>query len=310
MTPRPQTRSIFGLWAMPDWIPRSSATLPRICGRDFDAVRVNADIARPALAALGPCTGPVLANNTTRTWHFLLEPGSVPPGRWGTGARVMPYGASIGIPPLTTTAGRDVHWAVLPGRGVTSADDLHRVLTGPLTPAARTRAPGSMPSVVTAAPARAVVPARSHPLSPAQLMVGRLLLTGESDAQMAQVLARPIGTVRQHLNRIGRQLGAPTAARKAAALLAGGHLPPPPVPMLAPELAPPDLTVLHVLAGLTPEDSLPGDLQPTGPFLDHVDELRLRCGARTDAHLIALAAAWNLLPSLAHAVPAPTKEKS
>ncbi|WP_282697630.1 hypothetical protein [Streptomyces sp. CC208A] len=294
MTPRTQARSLLGLWDMPGWLPRTSETIAVPCGQDFDAVRVHADLAQPALAALGPHSGPVLANHTTKTWHFLLEPGSVPPGRWGTGARVMPHGTPIGIPPLATTSGRDVHWAALPGRGVTSADDLHRILTGPLPPAVRAPAAGrALPA--TAAPVRIAALVRPRPLSPALLAVGRLLLVGESDEQIAQSLDRPIGTVRQHLNRLGRLFGAPTAARKAAALLTGGHLPPPPTPMLAPDLAPLDLIVLQVLAGLAGEDELPEELRPPGRFLDHVDELRLRCGARTEAHLVALGFAWNLL---------------
>ncbi|MFE7583597.1 hypothetical protein ACFU5Y_18830 [Streptomyces gardneri] len=77
----------------------------------------------PALDALGRRTGPVLANHTTQTWLFLVPPGSVSPGRWISGVRVMPRGATIGIPPFGTTGGRDIHWTVSPGRGVTCADD-------------------------------------------------------------------------------------------------------------------------------------------------------------------------------------------
>ncbi len=72
--------------------------------------------------------------------------------------------------------------------------------------------------------------------------------------------------------------------------------------MLAPDLSETDLIVLRVLAGLATEDDLPEDLR-TGLFLDHVDELRERCGARTDPHLIALAAFWELLPDLANPAP-------
>lgn len=86
------------LWDLPDWMPRTGETLPRPCGQDFDAVRVAADLAVPALTALGSNAGPVLANHTTRTYFFLVKPGSVLPGRWTLGVRVMPRGAIIGIP--------------------------------------------------------------------------------------------------------------------------------------------------------------------------------------------------------------------
>ncbi|MFE7583596.1 hypothetical protein ACFU5Y_18825 [Streptomyces gardneri] len=116
--------------------------------------------------------------------------------------------------------------------------------------------------------------------------------------QIAQSLSRPLWTVRQHLNRIGRLFDAPNPARKAAALLAGGHVAPPQVSMLAPDLTPIDLAVLRVHAGVARDAELPPELRPTGPFLDHVDGLRERCGVRSDPHLIALAAAWVLLPTL------------
>ncbi|MEU8617326.1 hypothetical protein [Streptomyces sp. NPDC048623] len=302
MTARAHTRSLLGRWDMPPWTSGSSETLPARCGEDFTAVRVPADLARPALTALGPRTGPVLANRTTQTWHFLLPHGSILPDDWPYGVRVMPKGRPIGIPPLTTTGGRDVHWAVPPGQGVTSPADLHRVLNGPLLPAAQTE-----PPLASTAPARVAAPAKPRPLTPAQLKVGRLLLTGASDTQMAEELKLPVGTVRQQLNRLGRRFGAPTAARKATALLAGGHLSPPPVQMLAPEVTPADLAVLRVLAGLAADDHLPAELRSTGLFLDHVDELRERCGARTDPHLIALAAFWGLLPNLFN--PASGKEQ-
>ncbi|MEU2232599.1 hypothetical protein [Streptomyces vietnamensis] len=295
------------LWDLPDWMPRTGETLPRPCGLDFDAVRVAADLAVPALTALGPNTGPVLANHTTRTYFFLVKPGSVLPGRWTLGVRVMPHGAIIGIPPIGITSGRDIHWAIPPGRGTTYADDLKRILTGALPSAAIASRPGSNASAVTAAPGRAAAQTRSRPLSPALLAVGELLLAGHSEAQIAQALSRPLWTVRKHLNNFGRLFDAPNPARKAAALLAGGHLSPPRPQMLAPDLAPTDLAVLRVLAGIARDVELPPELRPTGRFLDHVDDLRERCGARTDPHLVALAAAWDLLPTLTH--PTPGKEK-
>ncbi len=85
MTAWTHTRSLVGGWDTPPWMSGSSETRRARCGEDFTAVRVPADLAHPALTALGPRTGPVLANRTTRTWHFLLPLGSVLPDDW-------PYG--------------------------------------------------------------------------------------------------------------------------------------------------------------------------------------------------------------------------
>ena len=295
MTARTRTRSVPGDWETPHWMPTNGETVRRSCGADFDAIRVAADLAAPALAALGPYTGPVLANHTTRTWVFLVPPGSAPPGRWALGVRVMPRGAAIGIPPIGATGGRDIHWAVPPGQGTTYADDLKRILTGPLPPSAPAHGSGGQSSATSPASAP---PRRPRPLSPALLNVGELFLTGHSDAQIAKELSRTVTTVRTNLRQIGNLFNAPNQALKAAALLAGGHLPPPAVQMTAPDLAPVDLAVLRVLAGVSRDAELPVELRPTGTFLDRVDELRERCAARTDAHLIALAAAWGLLPTL------------
>ncbi|MGQ4484393.1 helix-turn-helix transcriptional regulator [Streptomyces sp. SAS_281] len=309
MTTRARTRPVLSRWDMPHWMPDSSQTLPARCGEDFTAIRVPADLARPALTTLGPRTGPVLANRTTRTWHFLLPSDSVLPADWPHGVRVMPKGRSIGIPPLTTTGGLDVHWAVPPGQGSTSPADLHRVLRDPRLLTARAAPAPDEPPTAATMPVRAAAPARPRPLTSAQLRVGQLLLTGASDAQIAEELGLPVGIVRRHLTSIGRRFGAPTAARRATALLAGGHVPPPPVSTLAPDLTETDLTVLRVLAGLATEDELPEDLRPTGLFLDRVDELRERCGARSDPHLIALAAFWELLPDLIAPATASGKEQ-
>ncbi|MFB8040529.1 helix-turn-helix transcriptional regulator [Streptomyces hydrogenans] len=309
MTTKARSRPVLSRWDIPHWMPDSSETLSARCGEDFTAIRVPADLARPALTALGPRTGPVLANRTTRTWHFLLPSDSVLPADWPHGVRVMPKGRSIGIPPLATTGGLDVHWAVPPGQGVTSPADLHRVLRDlRLLIARATPAPAEPPAAATA-PVRAAVPARPRPLTSAQLRVGQLLLTGASDAQIAEELGLPVGIVLQHLTSIGRRFGAPTTARRATALLAGGRVSPPPVSMLAPDLTETYLAVLRVLAGLATDDDLPEDLRPTGLFLDRVDELRERCGARSDPHLIALVAFWELLPDLISPASASGKEQ-
>ncbi|MEU3077812.1 hypothetical protein [Streptomyces laurentii] len=149
-------------------------------------------------------------------------------------------------------------------------------------------------------------PAGARPLNASHLAVGRMLLEGETPEGAARRLSMFIGTVRRRLTEIGLRLGAATAVDRAVALLACGHLPPPQAGMRAPDLRPVDIAVLRVLTKLAPEVTLPEDLRDGDAFVTHVEELRVRCGARTDAHLAALAAAWNLLPGL---VPQPTPGK-
>ncbi|MEU8544787.1 hypothetical protein AB0C52_33120 [Streptomyces sp. NPDC048717] len=147
-------------------------------------------------------------------------------------------------------------------------------------------------------------PVGVRPLNPSHLAVGRMLLEGETPAGTARRLPMFIGTVRRRLTEIGRRLGAATAVDRAVALLAGGHLPPPSGGMLTPGLRSVDIAVLKVLTKLVPEDTLAEDLRAGDAFLTYLEKLCVRCGARTDAHLVTLAAAWNLLPDLVpHPVP-------
>ncbi|MFD4337835.1 hypothetical protein ACFWPP_11675 [Streptomyces anulatus] len=283
-------------WATSDtprWVP-SGWTTSVACGDYFDAVRVPADVAVPALSVLGPRTGPVLANNTTRTWHFLiLRPHRAEPGNWGRGARVMPDGRSIGIPPTHRAGGRDVYWAVPPNGFVTSPLRLREVLEGPLPPAAPTST-----RTVAAPPPPVRVPPVARPLTPTgvQLRIGALLLAGETEEQIAVRLRMQVATVRRHLTQLGTRLGATTTTGRATALLSAGHLPPPAVSMLAPDLASLDVQILRVVAGLAPADELPDNLRSGESFLDRVAHLRHVTGARADAHLVALGFAWGLLP--------------
>ncbi|MFC8730032.1 hypothetical protein [Streptomyces bacillaris] len=301
MTTWTRPRTILGTWDIPSWASGSSQTLPARCGEDVTAVRVPADLARPALTALGPRTGPVLANHTTRTWFFLLPPHTTLPDGWPYGVRVMPQGRPTGIPPLTTTGGRDIHWAVLPGRGFTSPTDLHRVLNDPrvlATPA--TPAPAE-PSAAPAPPARAAAPVEPRP-------------SGKSHGSCSPGPR----THRSPRNWAGQS--GPSASTCTRSAAASAPRPPPAGPLPCSRAAthprprsrcspPDDLAVLRVLAGLATDDALPDELRPPGRFLDRVDELRERCGARTDPHLIALAAFWELLPDLVNPASAPGKEQ-
>ncbi|CAL9587821.1 hypothetical protein SUDANB106_05178 [Streptomyces sp. enrichment culture] len=111
------------------WIPRDR-TVAVACGRYFDAVRVRADIAAPALQRLGSRTGPILANDITHVWWFLLmPPDQIQHGPWSPGIRALRPGTRIGVPPLHITTGRDVHRVVAPGHGVTSPEQLREALT-------------------------------------------------------------------------------------------------------------------------------------------------------------------------------------
>lgn len=277
----------------PEWVP-CGRTVPVPCGRYFDAIRVPADIAEPALRILGPQAGPVLANTTTRAYHFLvLRPNRVSPGAWGRGIRVMPQHRLLGIPPAHTTGGRDVHWAFPPSTYTTPSLLLREVLEGPLPLATR-----PSPPAVVSLPASVDLPPCLKPLPPTavQLRIGALLLAGENEEQMAVRMGMYVGTVRRHLTQLGKRIGATTSTGRVTALLTGGHLPPPPVNMLAPDLSPLDLQILRVVAGLDPAGLLPEHLRSGQNLLDHVTRLRNVTGARTDAHLVALAVAWDLLP--------------
>lgn len=111
------------------WVPQSR-TVTVACGPYFHAVRVQADIAAPALRLLGSDCGPVLAHDTIRAWWFLLSPGPVEPSLWAPGIRLLRPGTRIAVPPRRTTAGRDVRWVVTPGNTFTPLGQLRAALAG------------------------------------------------------------------------------------------------------------------------------------------------------------------------------------
>ncbi|MET9778929.1 hypothetical protein ABZ023_32550 [Streptomyces sp. NPDC006367] len=293
-------------WPFPEpgsaqpWIPYDR-TVAVECGRHFDAVRVRADIATPALQRLGSRTGPVLANDITRVWWFLLAPGNVQHGLWSPGVRVLRPGTRIGIPPLHITTGKDVRWVVAPGHGATSPDRLHEALTAAVVPALGEDRSGtrrlSRPQPHGGQP---------RPLTPAQLRVGEHLLAGYSVQETADELGVSVPTVRGHLAGISDRAGGTTSAGRATALLTGRHLPPPPAGKIdAPEFTVLDLTVLRVLAEVSTEAALPAQLRHKPALRVYAAGLRQRAGARSDAHLVGLAYAWGLLGPTAEPSPAP-----
>lgn len=123
----------------PVWVPVAQ-TVSVACGEYFDAVRVRADDGERALAVLGAAgTGPVLANFSTRTWYFLLDPGTATRETWTVPAtRLLRPGTRISIPPAHITYDRDVRWASTP-RGSTNPGHLTLALTGQPIPAPQRR---------------------------------------------------------------------------------------------------------------------------------------------------------------------------
>lgn len=277
------------------WLPRSR-TVPVPCGRYFDAVRMPADIAAPVLRRLGSGSGPVLANDVTRVWWGLLPLGEAEPGRWAPGVRVLRRGTLIGIPPREVTGGKDVHWVVTPGAHTTSANRLREALiaaeTTPSLPVLRpVNRPVSPPTRLAPAPATAALPSNPRPLTPTQLRTGQLLLAGNTNQEIAAELQVSVTTVRDHLKGIGYRAGGTTPAGRAAALLAGGHLPPPQTAMAAPDFTSDDLALIRAVAELSHPASVPMHLRDSQE--DHLARLRQAAGARSNAHLVALA--WTQL---------------
>ncbi|MGC4916341.1 helix-turn-helix transcriptional regulator [Streptomyces albogriseolus] len=253
-----------------------------------------ADIAAPVLRHLGRGTGPVLANDVTRVWWFLLPLGKAEPGLWAPGVRVLRRGTIIGIPPREVTGGKDVHWVVTPGTQTTSADRLRAALNAAdaalpvLHPAAR---PVSASRRLAPTPGTATLPLNPRPLTPTQLRTGRLLLAGKNNQEIATELQVSVTTVRDHLKGIGYRAGGTTPAGRAAALLAGGHLLPPQTAMTPPVFTADDLAIIRAVAELSHPTSVPMHLRDSEE--DHLARLRQAAGARSNAHLVALA--WTQL---------------
>ncbi|MEE1930666.1 hypothetical protein V1J52_21150 [Streptomyces sp. TRM 70351] len=278
------------------WIPHDR-TVAIACGRYFDAVRVRADIAAPALRRLGSRTGPILANDITRIWWFLLTPGKIKHGLWSPGVRVLRPGTRIGIPPLHITTGKDVRWVIAPGHGDTTPDQLYESLPTAAVPSLSADRPG------TRQPSRTQQRGgQPRPLTPAQLRVGKRLLAGDTVQETADELGVSVPTIREHLLGISHRAGGTTSAGRATALLTGRHLPPPSTDEIAaPAFTALDLAVLHVLAEVSTEATLPAEMRLKPALTAYAASLRHRTGARSNAHLVGLAYAWGLL--------APTAER-
>ncbi|MFH8257660.1 helix-turn-helix transcriptional regulator [Streptomyces roseolus] len=255
-----------------------------------------ADIAAPVLRRLSNGTGPVLANDVTRVWWYLLPLGEAEPGLWAAGVRVLRRGTVIGIPPREVTGGKDVHWVVTPGIHTTSATRLREALiaaeTAPSLPALRpVNRPVSPASPLAPVPDTAALPLNPRPLTPTQLRTGRLLLAGNTNQEIAAELQVSVTTVRDHLKGIGYRAGGTTPAGRAAALLAGGHLPPPQTAMATSDFTSDDLALIRAVAELSHPASVPMHLRDAEE--DHLARLRQAAGARNNAHLVALA--WTQL---------------
>ncbi|MFE0774189.1 hypothetical protein [Streptomyces sp. NPDC058861] len=251
-----------------------------------------ADIATAVLQHLGTPTGPVLANDVTRTWWFLLPRGEAAPGQWMPGVRLLRRGTVIGIPPREVTTGKDVRWVTAPGMQITSADRLREALIAakatPSLPALGPASPiTSQPGRLAPVPAPATILPKPRPLTTMQLRTGRLLLAGKTNQEIAAELKVSVATARNHLKWIGYRAGGTTPAGRAAALLSGAHLPPPQTAMAPPDFTCDDLALIRAVAELAPPTSVPAHLRDSEE--DHLARLRQTAGARNNAHLVALA---------------------
>ncbi|KAB7835526.1 hypothetical protein [Streptomyces mobaraensis] len=123
----------------PSWVPldrvRSVAA-----GEHWQAVRTSLLLGERALGCLGKSIGPVIRAPYTAHMVFLLGLNSLSSSSWKVpGARLLPGGARVEIPPGTIRSGRDVHWAVPPDQGRTDPSALRAALNG--QPAATTPPP-------------------------------------------------------------------------------------------------------------------------------------------------------------------------
>ncbi|MQS17338.1 hypothetical protein F7Q99_35450 [Streptomyces kaniharaensis] len=87
-----------------------------VVGDHFDVVRMPEAIGRRVIAALGDECGMVLASGLADSMDFLVEPGVLNPGWRACGARLRRADGRLSVPPAAVRSGRDVHWAVPPGR--------------------------------------------------------------------------------------------------------------------------------------------------------------------------------------------------
>ncbi|WP_033818338.1 hypothetical protein [Kitasatospora sp. MBT63] len=111
-------RSGYGL--IPQWVPRDQVESV-VLGDRFDVVRMPQEIGRRVIAALGKECGMVLASRLADSMDFLVEPGVLTPGWRACGARLRRADARLSVPPAAVRSGRDVHWAIPPGRLVATA---------------------------------------------------------------------------------------------------------------------------------------------------------------------------------------------
>ncbi|MFJ4679030.1 hypothetical protein [Kitasatospora sp. NPDC088783] len=112
----------------PEWVPLVWTTrLP--AGRHWEAIRVTGPEARQTLHLLGGRIGPVIVNPYAQVAFFLLDRLHGPWQATRT-ARLLRHGTVVAVPQWHVRGGRDVHWAVPPGRGETDPGDLREALAG------------------------------------------------------------------------------------------------------------------------------------------------------------------------------------
>ncbi|MGV9266688.1 hypothetical protein ACWDRR_18750 [Kitasatospora sp. NPDC003701] len=112
----------------PVWVPQVwTIRLP--AGLHWEAIRVHQSDAVQALQLLDGGIGPVIANPYAQICFFLLDQFDEPWEATRT-ARLLRHGTVVAVPQWHVRSGRDVHWAVPPGRGATDPCDLREALAG------------------------------------------------------------------------------------------------------------------------------------------------------------------------------------
>lgn len=120
---------------LPAWLPSGGVqTLP--CGRWWDTVRTSSFNGILAIGHMGGRTGPIIEDQTSRTFHWLVPVDSA--AGWSLPhVDVLGAGCTLRVPPAAWIEGPAVHWEVpVPASGNVLTDPaalhdaLHRSLHG------------------------------------------------------------------------------------------------------------------------------------------------------------------------------------
>ncbi|WP_033355220.1 hypothetical protein [Kitasatospora aureofaciens] len=125
MTPQPDVPA-FG--STPTWLPAGEFSVLRAAGTYFDVVRCRGEAGRRAMALLGQACGPVITSQNADFVDVLFPLEVLPERLEAASAWKLAPGTGIRVPPLRHTEGPGLRWAVPPGRGITSPDQLLAVL--------------------------------------------------------------------------------------------------------------------------------------------------------------------------------------